>query len=282
MFCPICKTQLKSGVTKCPTCKFDDIRYEFINQDELDFWMDTIVEPYRIEYERPKTEIVVELGDIVTTDNGVFIVNPMVEGKHILFINKTIGDSVKLSTGKYIIKNIKKSGKKPFKSNEELLKHKKTYLEYAHEADYSRPVRKTIVENGDIVTTTDGRTFNVDINSFPIQKETLIGKKVGDTFEVVGKNLIINGIKKGKVSEIDECGESYTVITSSNTLVGFFRSNGFNVIDSRHRNGKLWVEQGPHLDECVQKAREIFNVDGWFTKGSHTGYRRFWVTKSKK
>jgi len=74
----------------------------------------------------------------------------------------------------------------------------------------------------------------------------------------------------------------YTVITSSNTLMGFFRSNGFNVIDSRHKSGKLWVEQGPHLDECVQKAREIFNVDGWFTKGSHTEYRRFWLIKSKK
>ena len=278
MLCPVCKTQLKIGVTKCPTCKFADIRSEFINQDEVDFWMDTIVMPYKIEYEKPKADIVVEMGDIVTTDDGVFIINPVVEPKHIKFIDKTIGDSVRLSLGNSTIVDIRKSGKKPMKSNEELLKDKNKYLREAREseAETSKPILR--VENGDKVITSDGRTFNVNLDEFPIQKDTLIGKKIGDTFEVVGKTLTIEIIEKNPRNDT-MLSDGYKINTKSDTIEGFFRSNGFNVIDGS--SGKLWVEEGPHLDECVEKACQVFNISGWYTRGRHTGYRRFWVTRAK-
>lgn len=50
MKCPICKTELLN-VEKCPVCGFDDIRLEFVSQEDADSWMTNIVIPFKDRYE---------------------------------------------------------------------------------------------------------------------------------------------------------------------------------------------------------------------------------------
>lgn len=44
--CPICKTECYQS-DKCTSCGFDDIRSEFLNQEDYNFWQENIVKPYK-------------------------------------------------------------------------------------------------------------------------------------------------------------------------------------------------------------------------------------------
>lgn len=50
MKCPICSTVVKENETVCPFCGFNDIRYEFINDEELKMWQTYVVNPCKFAY----------------------------------------------------------------------------------------------------------------------------------------------------------------------------------------------------------------------------------------
>ena len=50
MKCPVCSTEVKTRETTCAFCGFDDIRYEFINDEELRMWQTYVVKPCRYAY----------------------------------------------------------------------------------------------------------------------------------------------------------------------------------------------------------------------------------------
>ena len=50
MKCPICSTVVKANGTVCPCCGFNDIRYEFINDEELKMWQTYVVNPCKFAY----------------------------------------------------------------------------------------------------------------------------------------------------------------------------------------------------------------------------------------
>jgi len=50
MKCPICSTEVKANETVCSSCGFDDIRYEFINDEELKMWQTYVVKPCKYAY----------------------------------------------------------------------------------------------------------------------------------------------------------------------------------------------------------------------------------------
>ena len=50
MKCPICSTKVKENDTICVACGFDDIRYEFLNDEELRMWQAYVVKPCKFAY----------------------------------------------------------------------------------------------------------------------------------------------------------------------------------------------------------------------------------------
>lgn len=53
MKCPICEAEIKNnieGELKCSRCGFDDIRTEFINDEERVFWQTYVVKPCKYAY----------------------------------------------------------------------------------------------------------------------------------------------------------------------------------------------------------------------------------------
>lgn len=50
MKCPICSTKVKENDTTCVACGFDDIRYEFLNDEELRMWQTYVVKPCKFAY----------------------------------------------------------------------------------------------------------------------------------------------------------------------------------------------------------------------------------------
>lgn len=53
MKCPICETEIKNSSAselKCTRCGFDDIRTEFINDEERVFWQTYVVKPCKYAY----------------------------------------------------------------------------------------------------------------------------------------------------------------------------------------------------------------------------------------
>lgn len=50
MKCPICSTKVKENDTICVACGFDDIRYEFLNDEELRMWQTYVVNPCKFAY----------------------------------------------------------------------------------------------------------------------------------------------------------------------------------------------------------------------------------------
>lgn len=54
--CPVCKTALSSSVSKCSSCGFTELHREFINADDAATWFENVVVPYRIEWEKKKSE----------------------------------------------------------------------------------------------------------------------------------------------------------------------------------------------------------------------------------
>ena len=51
MKCPVCKTEVHDK-NVCEMCGFDDIRSEFLSQEDADFWMQNVVIPYKDNYEK--------------------------------------------------------------------------------------------------------------------------------------------------------------------------------------------------------------------------------------
>ena len=54
--CPVCKTKCTEKASKCKTCGFNDLHRTFINVDEGNHWVATVVTPYRIKWEADKRE----------------------------------------------------------------------------------------------------------------------------------------------------------------------------------------------------------------------------------
>lgn len=50
MKCPVCEEKIENAVQRCPNCGFSDLRTEFINQQEYEFWQTNIVLPYKEFY----------------------------------------------------------------------------------------------------------------------------------------------------------------------------------------------------------------------------------------
>ena len=50
MKCPVCSEEIETNLTVCQNCGFDDIRYEFINDDELVMWQTYVVKPCQYAY----------------------------------------------------------------------------------------------------------------------------------------------------------------------------------------------------------------------------------------
>ncbi len=51
MKCPICNSDMAAKATICPVCCFDDVRYEFINDEELRMWKTYVVMPCKYAYQ---------------------------------------------------------------------------------------------------------------------------------------------------------------------------------------------------------------------------------------
>ena len=54
--CPVCKSTCAKATTKCKKCGFDDLQRTFINTDDGDYWIETVVIPYRQRWEIQKRE----------------------------------------------------------------------------------------------------------------------------------------------------------------------------------------------------------------------------------
>ena len=51
MKCPVCEKQLENSIQKCPNCGFEDLRTEFINENELEMWRTYVVYPCKFAYQ---------------------------------------------------------------------------------------------------------------------------------------------------------------------------------------------------------------------------------------
>lgn len=49
MKCPVCKTECANNIY-CPECGFDQLNTVFVNKDDADAWIQTVVDPFREEY----------------------------------------------------------------------------------------------------------------------------------------------------------------------------------------------------------------------------------------
>ena len=56
MKCPVCKTELAIGSSQCAVCEFDDLSREFVNVSDATSWVDNVVIPYRINWEKKRTK----------------------------------------------------------------------------------------------------------------------------------------------------------------------------------------------------------------------------------
>lgn len=52
--CPVCRMPHGSKVKTCVRCKFPEINQEFINKDDAENWKQTVLEPYKLIYNRRK------------------------------------------------------------------------------------------------------------------------------------------------------------------------------------------------------------------------------------
>lgn len=57
MKCPVCEKQIEITVQKCPNCGFEDLRTEFINENELEMWRTYVVYPCRFAYQTSIAQI---------------------------------------------------------------------------------------------------------------------------------------------------------------------------------------------------------------------------------
>lgn len=57
MKCPVCEKQIENTVQKCPNCGFEDLRTEFINENELQMWRTYVVYPCKFAYQTSIAQI---------------------------------------------------------------------------------------------------------------------------------------------------------------------------------------------------------------------------------
>ena len=57
-FCPVCKSAINDNAVKCNVCSFTDLHREFITKEDAQEWLDTVVLPYRIQWEELKDTFV--------------------------------------------------------------------------------------------------------------------------------------------------------------------------------------------------------------------------------
>ena len=54
--CTVSKTICDDNANECKVCGFSDLHRIFINEDEGDYWLETVVKPYRQQWEFDKRE----------------------------------------------------------------------------------------------------------------------------------------------------------------------------------------------------------------------------------
>lgn len=57
-FCPVCKNTINDDTVKCDICNFSDLHREFITKEDAQEWFETVVLPYRNEWEELKDTFV--------------------------------------------------------------------------------------------------------------------------------------------------------------------------------------------------------------------------------
>lgn len=57
MKCPVCEKQIENTAQKCPNCGFEDLRTEFINENELEMWRTYVVYPCKFAYQTSVAQI---------------------------------------------------------------------------------------------------------------------------------------------------------------------------------------------------------------------------------
>ena len=61
--CPVCNKEYDTNITTCNTCKFTDrlgIQREFVSLEDMEYWRDTTIVPYRIQWEADKKQAQLE------------------------------------------------------------------------------------------------------------------------------------------------------------------------------------------------------------------------------
>ena len=57
-FCPVCKNTINDDTVKCDICNFSELHREFITKEDAQEWFETVVLPYRNEWEELKDTFV--------------------------------------------------------------------------------------------------------------------------------------------------------------------------------------------------------------------------------
>lgn len=97
MKCPVCDKQIENTVKQCPNCGFEDLRTEFINENELEMWRTYVVYPCRFAYQTSVAQIRVleskfkkELSEIKKAQKEVKESNSTVDGEKPTFKKLTL------------------------------------------------------------------------------------------------------------------------------------------------------------------------------------------------
>lgn len=136
-------------------------------------------------------------------------------------------------------------------------------------------------------------TIIVDLAKYPLQR-CIIGKKVGDTFNLFGVAVTykITKVIASDATEVkperyipskQEEGVKSVSIGNSKSMKEYFESKGFEVVDSRSNGGCLWViGDRKRLEPYVDEAQRIFGASGGYGAGKGSSYRSAWWTKTKE
>lgn len=144
-------------------------------------------------------------------------------------------------------------------------------------------------------------SITIDLTKYPKQKSVL-GKKVGETFRLEGIALTYRIVKilpfepqtpqKPANTSLYQNADKKTnqkhvnkpsVAKRPATLKEFFISRGCEVVDSREKNGCLWViGTKKQLEPHVIEAKRLYQINGDYGAGMATSGKSGWWTKSNK
>lgn len=57
MKCPVCKTEIEATTKECPICRFTKLHVEFVSTDDAVSWVERVVIPYRMEWEKNRNNV---------------------------------------------------------------------------------------------------------------------------------------------------------------------------------------------------------------------------------